>query len=462
MATAGTFLRQSNFTFERYLQEYERRWNLDTLNSVRLEDYTGFGEDSRSEDHIMRTLNTAWNISYAELEKNSPAAAKVLKVLAYFGNQNLRYEYFHANISINSRKWIRRLFEDEVVLEGIFRTLANYCFLEIQRSSKSWSMHNCVHDWVTEFQKEIPNLSYYWYAFDCLDEALRDVDENSFGHYAYSHLTAHAVRLVHPYFFDAAIDCGVIGKDDVWRLDGISRLLAQQSQLPAAEKIMAWALATYEEFLGDEHELTLGIATNLARLYFVQKKYVKATEMDFRTLDLMENNDKIGPNHSSTLAIVYNIGFTYHLQGMLGKAEEMYSKALAGFTKSDMNAADRVAALRVISRLAHIYNEQGKLDEAERNFKQGEIGLAELLAPNHVFALDVTYDLGELYRKRGKLTEAEHTFKRAQAGYEEIYGPDHVHTLRAVKALGHLYKHQGRLDEADDMFKRVLVRYKKL
>lgn len=39
LATAGAYLSQSTFTFERYLQEYERRGNIDPRRPLQLEEY---------------------------------------------------------------------------------------------------------------------------------------------------------------------------------------------------------------------------------------------------------------------------------------------------------------------------------------------------------------------------------------------------------------------------------------
>jgi len=78
LATAGAFLqRRKGFTFKRYLEEYEKRWNIDPRRPARLNEYEG------------RALYTTWGISYSRLEKEDPDAAKILKLLGYFDNQSL-------------------------------------------------------------------------------------------------------------------------------------------------------------------------------------------------------------------------------------------------------------------------------------------------------------------------------------------------------------------------------------
>ena len=80
LATAGTYLQRNTVSFERYLQEYERLWNIDPHRPAKLHEYSE------------RTLYTTWDLSYARLEAEDSYAAQLLKLLAYFGNQSLWYE----------------------------------------------------------------------------------------------------------------------------------------------------------------------------------------------------------------------------------------------------------------------------------------------------------------------------------------------------------------------------------
>ena len=77
LATAGTYIQRTGFTFERYLQEYEARWNIDPHRPTKLQEYRD------------RTLNTTWDLLYTHLTTEYPDAAKLLIVLAYFDNQKL-------------------------------------------------------------------------------------------------------------------------------------------------------------------------------------------------------------------------------------------------------------------------------------------------------------------------------------------------------------------------------------
>ncbi|KAJ6021072.1 TPR repeat protein [Penicillium herquei] len=187
LATAGAYLQRSTLTFERYLQEYGKRWNIGPRRSIELQEYE-------------RTLYTTWDLPYARLELQHADAAKLLTLLAYFSNQSLWYELFRGGNTKESPEWLHELATDEISFQGVMGVLSEYQFLEVHSKSKTWSMHNCVHDWTCAALNKNINTNYHWYAVECVDTAINEIEENSYGHIAYSYLAGHTAWLVHQWF----------------------------------------------------------------------------------------------------------------------------------------------------------------------------------------------------------------------------------------------------------------------
>jgi hypothetical protein len=174
LATAGAYLSQSTLTFERYLQEYERRWNLDPRRPLQLQEYRN------------RTLYTTWDLSYNRLVDKDPAAARLLKLLAYFDHQSLWYELLRAGLTDDTPQWLREILSDDIEFENVMRTLATYCFLEVRMPLQSWSMHACIHDWTLATLNRVIDPQQYWYAFDCVAASINHDDWDSLGHLGYT------------------------------------------------------------------------------------------------------------------------------------------------------------------------------------------------------------------------------------------------------------------------------------
>ncbi|KAJ5640322.1 uncharacterized protein N7484_008184 [Penicillium longicatenatum] len=444
LATAGTYLQRSTFTFERYLQEYEKRWNIDPRRLTKLQEYRD------------RTLYTTWDLSYARLETEDSDAANLLKLLAYFGNQSLWYELFHDGLTKETPKWLRELVADDISFQGVMGTLTEYFFLEVHSTSESWSMHNCVHDWTLAALNRDIDTVYYWYAFDCVDRSMSGTDPSSWGHITFSRLAGHATRLVQHRFLETGVIYD-LQPDQLAKVLRASQLLQDQVQLAAAEQMYLQALAGYEKALGQDHTSTLRTVNNLGNLYSEQGKLDEAEQMYVRALAGREK--ALGLDHTSTLETVNNMGNLYSNQNKLDEAEQMYVRALAG--KEKALGPDHTSTLTIVHNIGNLYSEQGKLDEAEQVFMRALAGREKALGLDHTLTLETVNSLGNLYRDQGKLDEAEHMYTRTLAGKEKTLGPDHTSTLETVHNLGNLYSDQGKLDEAEQMYVRALAGHEK-
>lgn len=63
------------------------------------------------------------------MESDDPSAAKLLKLLAYFDNQNIWYGLLSAGLTEKSPIWLQELMVDEVDFESVMRTLVYYCLM---------------------------------------------------------------------------------------------------------------------------------------------------------------------------------------------------------------------------------------------------------------------------------------------------------------------------------------------
>ncbi|KAJ5183227.1 TPR repeat protein [Penicillium capsulatum] len=444
LATAGTYLQRRTFTFERYLEEYEKRWNLDPRRPLVLQEYQE------------RTIYTTWDLSYCRLEMEDPDAAKILKLLAYFDNQSLWYELFHAGLTDSSPEWLREVITDDVNFNGVMGVLAEYYFLDTHQTSESWSMHNCVHDWTLAVLNKDIDAKHYWYAFDCISASINDDNADNFAKLSYSPLAAHATRLVQQRLCknDAIYN---IASCRLNQASLIANLLRDQVLLLAAEQMYQRALAGKEKALGADHTSTLDTVDNFGVLYRVQGKLDHAEQMYQRSLAGKEK--ALGADHISTLETINSLGILYRAQGKLDQAEQMYQRALAGRKKA--LGADHMSTLNTVNNLGSLYWNQGKLDQAEQMYQQALAGKEKALGADHTSTLNTVNNLGGLYWYQGKLDQAEQIYQRALAGRKKALGADHTLTLETIDNLGVLYRHQCKLDQAEQMHQRALAGFEK-
>jgi tetratricopeptide (TPR) repeat protein len=381
LATAGAYLHQVTISLSDYLRLYKESWARLQKSSPKLASY----ED--------RTLYSTWQLSFDYVEQRNTLSAQLLRLWAYFDNQDLWFELLrHSNPK--DPNWIQELAKDELSFHSAVRVLSDHGLVEIDVSSqelvesRGYSIHGCVHSWTIHI------LNQDW-DYNLARVAVEFVGSHIPGEEAVRpwlterRLLRHAARCSYILLNDLVTDNGM-----KWAYHNFGDLYKGQGKLAEAEEMYQRALHGKEKALGTEHTSTLQTVNNLGVLYSDQGKLAKAEEMYQRALQGKEK--ALGTEHRSTLQTVNNLGILYKGQGKLAEAEEMYQRALQGYEKA--------------------------------------------LGSEHKLTFQTANNLGILYSNQGKLAEAEEMYQRALQGYKKALGSEHTSTLQTANNLGILYK----------------------
>src|SRR5271155_4175385 len=219
LATAGTYLSQTADSFGEYLQLYNSSWNNLAQYSNAPLDY----ED--------RTLYSTWNLSFTQIQAQNPAAAEMLRLMAYLDNQDLWYELFQAgagdakkyprNQRVRKRLWVIKsristflrptqfqpvrddlhqplswseVVESKARFNHVMSRLHDYSLVEIKAGS--YSLHTCVHDWTLEYLNRTFNDKLCRLAIHCIARSVKWDTEPEYW-VVNRRLLQHAQRLRH-------------------------------------------------------------------------------------------------------------------------------------------------------------------------------------------------------------------------------------------------------------------------
>jgi hypothetical protein len=144
LATAGAYLDQVAISF---LGLYKESWVKLQKTSPELSSY----ED--------RTLYSTWQVSFDHIEYQNGLSAKLLRLWAYFDNQDLWFELLRHGDS-EDPDWIIELTEDELSFHGAVRILSDHGLVEVDRpsqeriESRGYSIHRCIHSWTIHVLNE--------------------------------------------------------------------------------------------------------------------------------------------------------------------------------------------------------------------------------------------------------------------------------------------------------------------
>ncbi|KAK2012020.1 hypothetical protein LZ32DRAFT_585622 [Colletotrichum eremochloae] len=442
LSTAGAYLNQVSTTFAEYLQLYDKSWLRLHKESPQLLDYD-------------QALYSTWGVSFNYIQQQSRGAAMLLRLWAYFDNEDLWYELLQEAGS-EGPVWLQDITKDKLEFNAAMRVLCEHGLVEADpptkesgEESRGYSVHGCVHAWMIHVLNTEGDEEMSFTAMRCVASHVLTLERQEYW-IVQRRLVRHADRCITRTATDAA------GNDEAWMFHNFGILYSDQYRLKEAEAMYKRALQGYEEALGPDIG-TLHSIHCLGILYSDQDRLKEAKAMYEQALQGYEK--ALGPEHTSTLNAVNNLGVIYTSQGQLKEAEAMHKRALQGYKKA--LGPEHTSTLKIVNNLGSLYSNQGRFKEAEAMYKQALQGYEKAIGPEHTLTLKTVNNLGILYSDQGRLKKAKAMYERALQGYEKALGLEHTSTLNTVNSLGKLYSDQGQLKEAEAMYKQVLQGYKK-
>ena len=446
LATAGAYLDQVSTSFAEYLHLYKNSWAKLQRTTPQISSY----ED--------RQLYSTWQLSLDHVEQRNSDSAKLLKLWAYFDNQDLWFELLR-EVRFDAPEWLCRITEDELSFNQALRVLCDLGLVEVDKSlesshieTKGYGMHSCVHSWTVhvvnqEWDAELADLALW-----CVGSHIPD-EESQHCWAIRRRLLQHAGRCLGD-IVDGRTDYNGRG----WILERFGRIFSQLGRFDEAEKMLQRALQDFEETGGSEHITIFNMIYALGNLYTRSGDLSKAEKMYQQALQGFKKT--FGPEHESVLSTFNSLGSLYRAQGRLDEAERTYQQALQGYAKT--RKLEKIERLAIVNNPGILYDKaMGQSDEAEKTYQQALQGDKKALRSKYTLALNTVNNLGNLYQDMERLDEAEKAYQQALQGYEEIWGLEHILTLDTCNNLGTLYEKLGCLDEAEKMYQRALQGYEK-
>lgn len=442
LATAGAYLDQVSTSFTDYIRLYKASWLKLQQTSPQISSY----ED--------RQLYSTWQLSLDHIEQQNKNSAMLLRLWAYFDNQDLWYGLLREGRN-KGHEWLDQITEDELSFNEAVRVLCDHGLVEVDKSSKKsgakiegYEMHSCVHSWTIHMVNQEWDTELASLALMCIYEHVPKTNYNPNYFKIGQRLLRHASRC-----WALVMDNKSNVAGNGWALLNVGRILSHQERLYEAE-------AMYRRVFQDNQKddtLKFLAANNLGAVYVRLGQFDKAAEMYQQALEGYKRG--WGLEHESTLRVLHNLGGLYRELRQLDKAEEVYLQVLQG--KEKVFGPEHTSTLNIVHDLGDLYRTLGRLKEAEKMLQRALRGIEKVFGPEHTKTFDVLYDFGVLYIDLGQPDRGEQLLQRVLQGREKVWGLDHYETLSIVYSLGVVYENLGRLDKAEEMYKRALGIYEK-
>ena len=434
---AGAYIIRNKSLFQDYLKSFCNR-RLELLN-----------KHGPVVGGYRESVRTTWSMNFRQLEKESEAAADLLRLSAFMSPDSIPLEFLAAGAPELGNLLSAALAdvqEDPVVLDETLAPLTNFSLIRRQIEIRSYSVHRLVQAVVrAEMDPETQRL----WAERAVRATNRAFPEVQLSVWALCHRLLPQARacaeLINQWGFEFPEAARLLNAAGVYLCD--RRLYSD------AEALYQRALAIREKALGQEHPDVAESLNSLALLYDNQGQYAKAAFIYERALPIWEK--VIGPEHPDLAKKLDYLAVVYEDHGLWARAEPIYQRALA--IREKALGLEHPAVASSLHHLAWLYYAHARYAKAEPLYQRALTIFEKALDQEHYEQATCIKDLAGLYHVQGRYAKAEPLYQRAQRILEKVLSPENAEVGQNLNSLATLYYAQGQYAKAEPLYQRALA-----
>ena len=374
----------------------------------------------------LRTIARLWDLHTVAIHGRSPAAARLLGVLAHYAPDAIPRTILGGTAA--------REDTDEAL--GL---LASYSMITL--TSETVGIHRLLQSVVLSQPGHFPAdaAELRETALDWLDKAIpNDPGTDMAAWPLLRSLVQHSQALAG--HFPPGQQPETLGQVQ----SGIATFLDSQADHGQALALRQSALAIAEAALGPDHLTTATRLNDLAATYWRLGRFTESASLHERALAITET--ALGPDHPYTAISLNNLASTYQDAGRYDDALPLQERALA-ITETALGADHPDTAIR-LNNLASTYRVLGRLDDALRRQERALAITKAALGPDHPDTAIRLNNLARIYQQLGRFTDALPLQERALAVTQAALGPNHPDIVIRLENLAATYQALGRPADA--------------
>lgn len=430
---AGAYIEETRCGFSAYQQLYHTRRKELLQRRGRF-----------SADHP-ESVAATWSLSFQQVEQESPAAADLLRFLAFLHPEAIPEEILSAGAA-ELGPALSPVAGDALELNGTIGLLLRYSLLRRNPEARLLQMHRLVQAVLKDSMEKEEQREWAERALRATNRAFPEIEVNTW---------AQCQRLLpHAQVGALALDEYELAFPEAARLLNLAaNYLSTHARYTEAEPLLLRARALLEQLFDADHPETATLLNDLSSLYLIQGKYQQAAPLLNQALEMRER--VLGEEHPATAASLNNLAGLYYEQGNYQRAEQLYQQALA--IRQKVLAPEHLDIAQSLNNLAALYTAQGNYPEAEPFYLRAQASQEQALGPHHPDVARTLNNLARLYRLQGQYEQAEQTYQRALAIQNQVLGRHHPDMAQTLYNLARLYRAQGKYAEAEPFYLRALA-----
>jgi hypothetical protein len=394
-----------------------------------------------------------WNLSLERLQQRSPAAVRLLQLLAFFSPGPISMDLLYCDELNQSLLPYDKTLSEQLMLPRIIRDISRFALVRVDQGSNSLQIHRLVQAVIqsqmtpsqqTEAKHEVhkilasarprqgetddpANWSTYdiiWphlgpsHADECDDPRVRqlliDWVRYQWKHGEFEASLSRAQRLQNQW-------TNQLGPDDPQTLHlqfQIANVLRSQGRFQEARDLDTYVRDRQQAVLGPDHLFTLMTAGSLGADLRALGEFQDALEADQETYASFK--EEFGEDYQRTLVAAFNLGISLRLVGDYSAARRLSQDTLD--RRRMVLPADHPYTLGTAANLAIDMRAEGIFRDSAELLRTTWERYRVVLGDDMLDTLRVATNLAVSLRKAGDQTEAMNLAQGTYERYERRYG----------------------------------------
>lgn len=385
-----------------------------------------------------------WALSFQEIEKDNPAAADLLRLLAFLNPETIPEEMI-SDGAAELGTLLEPMAIDPLQYDGAIEKLLKYSLIRRNSEGHFLSVHRLVQAVLRDGMDSKQQRLWAERAIRAINRAFPDVEVGTWAR-CQRYLSNVETTMLH------LQEYGLAFPEAARLLNEAASYLTAHAEYTQAEALLQKALSIRQHLLEPLHPDAALTLNDLGMLYLTQGKYQQSEPLLQKALAI--RTQVLGPEHRDTATGLNNLALLYYAQGKYSQAEQLYEQALQ--IRMCLFGPEHPSVAECLGNLAQVYTELGKYKRAESLYLQALAIQMQTLGPDHPELAQTLNNLGLVYRSQGEYSQAESYYQRALNIQEKAFGLDHPRYAQTLGNMARLYRAAGDYERSEPLYQRSL------
>jgi len=400
-------------------------------------------------DYPMPVVAT-WNLSFDRLKQRSPAAVRLLQILAFFSPGPISMDLLYSDEMNESLLPFDEALSEKLMLGRVIRDISRFALVKVDQGSNSMQIHRLVQAVIRSQMSEEDQAAARHEVHRILAAARPRQGETD------DPANWRTYDIIWPHLQPSQAEECDDPRTRQLLIDWV-RYQWKHGEFDSSLNLARRLENLWTHQLGADHQQTLHLQFQIANILWSQGRFGDARDLD--TYVLERQRAELGPDHPHTLMTANGLGADLKALGDYQQALRLDQETYSSF--KDQFGDDYPRTLMAAHNLAASLRLVGDCFAARRLDEETLERREQVLGRDHPYTLSSAAELAHDLRAAGAFRESVDLLRTTWERYVQVLGEEMIETLRTATSLAVSLRKAGEQAEAMKLAQDTYERYQR-